>query len=130
MTKLVTKIVDNLQFEIHNVHIRFEDFDSSKNVRLLVSTIYTFQYPFAFGICLSSLTARSTDENWVEMFIEDRKDKFMYKVHSSSHCLIVFLQLAKLNHLSAYFDPIATPTDAKGMVNILKAGVGPKMSQH
>jgi vacuolar protein sorting-associated protein 13A/C len=61
-TQLVTKIVDNLQITIKNIHIRFEDHSSNPN-RL-----------FSIGLTLKSLTAVSTDENWVESFIVNPQD--------------------------------------------------------
>ena len=56
-TQLVTKIVDNLQVTVKNIHIRFEDSSSNKE-RL-----------FSVGITLKSLKAVSTDEDWKETFI-------------------------------------------------------------
>lgn len=55
---LVSKIIDNLQITIKNIHIRYEDFDC-----------YT-KSPYSFGITLEELSAVSTDENWVQNFIE------------------------------------------------------------
>jgi vacuolar protein sorting-associated protein 13A/C len=49
--QLLTKILNNLQFSITNIHIRYED-DISTNHR------------FAAGITLSELSAITTDENW------------------------------------------------------------------
>lgn len=61
-TQLVTKIVDNLQVTIKNIHVRFEDATSNK------------QRLFSIGIILQSLTAVSTDENWNETFIVNPQD--------------------------------------------------------
>eukprot|EP01114_Cavostelium_apophysatum_P004048 TRINITY_DN1418_c0_g1_i1.p1 TRINITY_DN1418_c0_g1~~TRINITY_DN1418_c0_g1_i1.p1 ORF type:complete len:3212 (-),score=1062.70 TRINITY_DN1418_c0_g1_i1:26-9661(-) len=77
---LATKIVDNLQVEINNIHIRFEDFTTSK------------EFPFAVGVCLGSLKLRSTDENWKEMFVNERVGDLIYK-------------LARMEHLSVYMNP-------------------------
>ncbi|KAJ3106617.1 hypothetical protein HDU97_005982 [Phlyctochytrium planicorne] len=60
VAQLVTKIVDNLQFTIKNIHIRYED-----KVNRLSSK------PLAVGITLSELSAVSTDENWNEAFIHE-----------------------------------------------------------
>lgn len=54
---LVTKIVDNLQVTIKNIHIRYED-DS-----LLTED------PYSLGLILHELSAVSTDENWTPSFI-------------------------------------------------------------
>lgn len=61
-TQLVTKIVDNLQISIKNIHIRYEDSSSNPN-RL-----------FSLGITLESLKAVSTDANWNETFIVNPQD--------------------------------------------------------
>lgn len=55
---LVTKIVDNLQVQIKNIHIRYEDTEN----------IFT-DNPYAIGITLDELSAISTDENWKHTFI-------------------------------------------------------------
>ena len=57
VNSLVTKIVDNLQVTVKNIHIRFEDRTSNKE-RL-----------FTVGILLKNLSAFSTDENWNATFI-------------------------------------------------------------
>lgn len=49
--QLITRILNNLQFSIKNIHIRYED---------NVST----QHRFAAGITLNELSAITTDENW------------------------------------------------------------------
>ncbi|RCK56101.1 Vacuolar protein sorting-associated protein 13 [Candida viswanathii] len=54
---LLTKIVDNLQVTIKNIHIRYED-DS-----LLTES------PYSIGFSLDELSAVSTDEDWVPSFI-------------------------------------------------------------
>lgn len=54
---LVTKIVDNLQVTIKNIHIRYEDG--------LVLT----ESPYALGLTLDELSAASTDDKWEPSFI-------------------------------------------------------------
>ena len=49
---LVTKIVDNLQVTIKNIHLKYED-DS-----VLTET------PYSIGFTLDELSAVSTDEDW------------------------------------------------------------------
>ncbi|KAG7665092.1 VPS13 [[Candida] subhashii] len=58
---LITKIVDNLQVTIKNIHIRYED-DS-----VLAET------PYAIGLTLQELSAVSTDEKWEPSFISITK---------------------------------------------------------
>ncbi|CAJ0755826.1 15667_t:CDS:10 [Entrophospora sp. SA101] len=59
VNQLVTKIVDNLQISINNIHIRYEDKLSDP------------EHPFSIGLTLSEFSALSTDENWTPTFIED-----------------------------------------------------------
>ncbi|EMG47074.1 hypothetical protein G210_2649 [Candida maltosa Xu316] len=54
---LVTKIIDNLQVTIKNIHIRYED-----------DSILT-ESPYSIGFSLDELSAVSTDEDWVPSFI-------------------------------------------------------------
>lgn len=59
INQLTTKIVDNLQFSMKNIHIRYEDKGSD-------------QYqPFAAGITLGELSAISTNSEWVPTFISE-----------------------------------------------------------
>lgn len=59
ITQLTNKIVDNLQFTMKNIHIRYEDKISDPG------------HPFAAGITLKELSALSTDEEWIPKFISD-----------------------------------------------------------
>ncbi|KAL1920744.1 uncharacterized protein VTP21DRAFT_11379 [Calcarisporiella thermophila] len=59
VNQLVTKIIDNLQISIMNIHIRYED------------NLSTPGHPFSVGITLSELSAVSTDEDWRPMYIEE-----------------------------------------------------------
>ena len=81
MTQLITKIVDNLQIVIKNIHIRYEDKQSNPG------------HPFAVGLTLAEMSAKSTDAKWVEQYVGDAVDR-IYK-------------LAKLNNLSLYWIPDA-----------------------
>jgi len=78
IASLITKIVNNLQVTIKNVHIRYED------------KISVPGHPFAAGITLAGFTAISTDENWKPTFI----DSTAGAVH----------KLASLLSLAVYFD--------------------------
>ncbi|CAG8518582.1 8655_t:CDS:10 [Ambispora gerdemannii] len=59
VTQLVTKIIDNLQISINNIHIRYEDKLSDPD------------HHFAVGLTLSEFSAVSTDANWKPTFIEE-----------------------------------------------------------
>ncbi|KAK3689238.1 hypothetical protein B0T22DRAFT_461182 [Podospora appendiculata] len=54
---LVTKIVDNLQVTVKNIHIRYEDSISAPG------------HPFALGVTLEEFSAVSTDGEWKPTFI-------------------------------------------------------------
>ncbi|TIB10448.1 hypothetical protein E3P92_03204 [Wallemia ichthyophaga] len=75
---LVTKILNNLQLVIENIHIRYQDSISHHNQL------------FAVGLTLSGFSAVSTDSNWLPTFIEENREG----IH----------KLAKLESLSAYWD--------------------------
>ncbi|KAK6342601.1 hypothetical protein TWF718_007998 [Orbilia javanica] len=75
---LVTKIVDNLQVTIKNIHIRYED------------SISTPGHPFALGFTLEEFSAVSTDENWQPIFIQGN--------------VAVTHKLGKLSSLAVYWN--------------------------
>ena len=75
---LTTTIIDNVQIQVKNVHIRYEDALSDPG------------HPFAAGITLQELSAVSTDENWRPTFIQSTS--------STSH------KLATLGSLAVYWD--------------------------
>ncbi|EHL03290.1 putative Vacuolar protein sorting-associated protein 13 [Glarea lozoyensis 74030] len=56
---LVTKIVDNLQIRVKNIHVRYED------------SISTPGHPFALGVTLEEFSAISTDGQWKPTYIQD-----------------------------------------------------------
>ena len=56
---LVTKIVDNLQITVKNIHIRYEDSISAPG------------HPFALGLTLEEFSATSTDGEWKPTYIQD-----------------------------------------------------------
>ncbi|CZT04223.1 related to vacuolar protein sorting-associated protein VPS13 [Rhynchosporium graminicola] len=56
---LVTKIVDNLQITIKNIHVRYEDSISAPG------------HPFALGVTLQEFSAISTDGKWKPTYIQD-----------------------------------------------------------
>ncbi|EST05630.1 Vacuolar protein sorting-associated protein 13A N-terminal domain protein [Kalmanozyma brasiliensis GHG001] len=77
-SSLITKIVDNLQFTVRNIHIRYEDSLSNP------------EHPFSAGITLAEFSAVSTDANWNPTFIQNSGDG----IH----------KLARLESLSVYWD--------------------------
>lgn len=77
-SSLVTKIVDNLQITVRNIHVRYEDKLSNP------------EHPFAAGFTLSEFSAVSTDANWNPTFIQNSAEG----IH----------KLARLESLSLYWD--------------------------
>ncbi|KAK4623994.1 Vacuolar protein sorting-associated protein 13 [Fulvia fulva] len=75
---LTTTIIDNVQIQIKNVHIRYEDALSDPG------------HPFAAGITLQELSAVSTDENWKPTWIQNAS--------ATTH------KLATLGSLAVYWD--------------------------
>lgn len=71
---LVTKIVDNLQISVKNIHIRYEDSISAPG------------HPFALGVTLEEFSAVSTDDGWRPAFIQ--------AVFKSTHKLVTLGALA------------------------------------
>lgn len=56
---LVTKIVDNLQITVKNIHVRYEDSISAPG------------HPFALGLTLEEFSAVSTDAGWKPSYIQN-----------------------------------------------------------
>ena len=85
-THFITKIVDNIQLSVRNVHIRYEDDISNP------------KHPFALGITLSEFSVVSTDGEWNRAFIVDHR---------------VIHKLCQMESLSIYWDTdVKMPTDA------------------
>ncbi len=77
-SSLVTKIVDNLQITVRNIHIRYEDAISNP------------EHPFSAGLTLAEFSAVSTDSDWNPTFIQNS----VAGIH----------KLARLESLAIYFD--------------------------
>ncbi|KAG8683870.1 hypothetical protein FRC09_015757, partial [Ceratobasidium sp. 395] len=75
---MTTRIINNVQVTVKNIHIRYEDSISAPG------------HPFSAGITLAGFTATSVNEKWVPTFIQDTKGG----IH----------KLASLESLSAYFN--------------------------
>ncbi|KAI9302632.1 hypothetical protein BJ944DRAFT_290009 [Cunninghamella echinulata] len=82
VAQLTTKVIDNLQFSMENIHIRYEDNVSYPN------------HPFAAGITLKELSAVSTNGEWEPTFISELTNT----IH----------KLAKLESLSVYWNTNAS----------------------
>jgi len=56
---LITKVIDNLQITVKNIHVRYED------------SISNTGHPFSLGLTLDEFSAKSTDGQWKPAFIQD-----------------------------------------------------------
>lgn len=78
---MATQIIKNLQVDVTDIHIRFEDHFSNP------------QQPFACGLTLKKLQFVTTDQNWLNEELVASAAKFVYK-------------LVTLEALSMYWNPI------------------------
>jgi len=71
MDKLGKKVIDNLKFQVKNIHVRFEESNQA--------------HSYSFGVSLKSLTFGTTDKNWQPIFVERDKVKEEEPVYKSMH---------------------------------------------
>lgn len=76
MQSLITKVVDNVQVTIKNIHIRYEDMDANLS-----------KDPCSVGITLNELSAVSSDSNWKPSFISITQDTTHKLLTLDSFCL-------------------------------------------
>eukprot|EP01132_Coremiostelium_polycephalum_P006743 gene6743-8360_t len=81
-SRLVTKIIDNLQIVVNKVHIRFENRNDLGRL-------------YAIGVTLDKISAQSTDEWWNPSFIDSSKTHTIRK-------------LAEMNSFGFYIDESAS----------------------
>ncbi|XP_066473905.1 intermembrane lipid transfer protein VPS13A isoform X2 [Tiliqua scincoides] len=65
--KLITQVIKNLQLKISNIHIRYEDDVTNKNI------------PLSFGVSLQNLSLQTSDQSW-NPCIYDAPTKLFYKL--------------------------------------------------
>jgi len=96
--KLTTKIVNNLQVSIKNVHIRYEDPSLGSNSKETAACL---------GVCLSELTLYTTNSEWKKEFITDLQSKVLFKKLDMKGLGVYFNtnsnQLSKAKDLAYYF---------------------------
>eukprot|EP01135_Chromosphaera_perkinsii_P008709 Nk52_evm42s1444 gene=Nk52_evmTU42s1444 len=76
-SKLLAKVVENLQLSVSNVHFRMEDsmlgksstIISKKSFRQPLGKEQGNSTPFALGVTISSLTVQSTNDEWVPQYV-------------------------------------------------------------
>lgn len=76
--KLVTQVIKNLQVQISNIHIRYEDDVTNSNC------------PLSFGVSLKSLSLQTADENWDPCLLDENAK--------------LFFKLVQLDSLFAYWN--------------------------
>ena len=86
--RLTAKIVDNLEVELRNVHLRYED------------TITIPDSPFACGVTLDAFTISTTDNNWMETFIARNTKNVIHKLAKVKNAGIYWNSLAPGETLS------------------------------
>lgn len=89
LSQLTTKVIDNLQVSIKNIHLRFEDNVSDPG------------HPFAAGITLKELSAVSTDGQWNPTFISEMTNT-IHKVRTGLLSSIMLMRLIHANVLAGY----------------------------
>ena len=72
-----TKIVENLQLQITNVHFRYECKEEDESAK------------FAFGVKIGNLSAQTTNENWVRI---SRINTFRVLYYSTDWWIVVHCQ--------------------------------------
>ena len=92
--RLLTKLVDNLEFHVRNVHVRYEDHVSN------------VQRPFAFGFTLSALHVKSTNEHYQETYVN--------RVDDSAAQRAIF-KLIQLQQFSVYSNLIEDDNPMSGI---------------
>ncbi|XP_013916501.1 PREDICTED: vacuolar protein sorting-associated protein 13A-like [Thamnophis sirtalis] len=65
--KLITQVIRNLQLKISNIHIRYEDDITNKDI------------PLSFGISLENFSLQTSDQDW-NPCIQDATNKLFYKL--------------------------------------------------
>ncbi|XP_006122541.2 intermembrane lipid transfer protein VPS13A isoform X1 [Pelodiscus sinensis] len=76
--KLVTQVIKNLQVKISNIHVRYEDDITNREI------------PLSFGVSLQNLSLQTSDQNW-NPCLHDEATKLFYK-------------LVRLDNLFAYWN--------------------------
>ncbi|XP_044301886.1 vacuolar protein sorting-associated protein 13A isoform X2 [Varanus komodoensis] len=67
LEKLITQVIRNLQLKISNIHIRYEDDITNKDI------------PLSFGVSLQNLSLQTSDKDW-NPSIQDATAKLFYKL--------------------------------------------------
>ena len=92
ISRLGTRLVDNIELLVKNVHIRYEDHISRP------------ERPFAFGFTLESFRMNSTDADWEDTYV-DRSARTVAAIHKR----------IRLKQFSIYCNPVSEDRMFKGV---------------
>ncbi|XP_060618149.2 intermembrane lipid transfer protein VPS13A isoform X1 [Anolis sagrei] len=98
--KLITQVIRNLQLTISNVHIRYEDDITNKDL------------PLSFGVSLQNLSLQTSDENW-NPCIQDATTKLFHKLVRLDNFFAYWNVKSEMFHHNSY----------KESLNDLKFGI-------
>ncbi|XP_052084958.1 intermembrane lipid transfer protein VPS13A-like isoform X11 [Mytilus californianus] len=91
--KMAAQIIKNLQVQVMNVHVRYEDKYSNP------------KRPFSIGVSLKELLFQTTDENWKPCVIKE--------------AVTQIFKLIKLDSLAVYWNPNSEQFDGKDKATVL-----------
>uniref|UniRef100_G1KEL4 Vacuolar protein sorting 13 homolog A n=1 Tax=Anolis carolinensis TaxID=28377 RepID=G1KEL4_ANOCA len=98
--KLITQVIRNLQLKISNVHIRYEDDITNKDL------------PLSFGVSLQNVSLQTSDENW-NPCIQDATTKLFHKLVRLDNFFAYWNVKSEMFHHNSY----------KESLNHLKFGI-------
>ena len=84
--RLTTKVIDNIELKLQNVHIRYEDSRTMPG------------HTFSAGITLDSFVVTTTDKNWVEKFVARKLDSALSSIY----------KMATMTNLGIYWNSSET----------------------
>lgn len=103
--RLMNKIVDNIELNVRNVHVRYED------------RVTNPKHAFSVGVTWESLKMQSTDRHWNPCFV-DLVAEIKRRLEESGKYLekLLAYKLFKLEHFAVYWDPFpGTSSDGPGL---------------
>ncbi|GBG24825.1 Vacuolar protein sorting-associated protein 13A [Hondaea fermentalgiana] len=92
--RLMNKIVDNIELNVRNVHVRYED------------RVTNPKHAFSVGATWESLKMQSTDRHWTPCFV-DLVSEIKRRLDESGKYLekLLAYKLFRLDHFAIYWDP-------------------------
>lgn len=96
IASLTAKIIDNLEFQVTNIHIRYEDTLLTSVSDSNAGNVNNEELAFACGLTIASITLSTTDSNWNEKFVSN-----------SSTVEKIIHKLGKIENIGIYWTPKA-----------------------